>query len=100
MSDVILKITFDELCQSQQISRKEMIEVVEYGIATPLAGDTLEEWVFDITSVHWVKKAIRLNQELEIDWVAVALVIELLKQKEQLQRENQNLQHQLARFIY
>jgi chaperone modulatory protein CbpM len=50
--------------------------------------------------VHWVKKAIRLNQELEIDWVAVALVLELLKQKAQLQRENQELQHQLARFIY
>lgn len=99
MSDAILKISLDELCQSQQISQQVMINVVEYGIATPVAGDTREEWVFDSNSVHWVKKAIRLSQELEIDWIAVALVIELLKQKEQLQRENQTLQHQLARFF-
>jgi chaperone modulatory protein CbpM len=49
--------------------------------------------------VHWLKKFIRLNRELEIDWVAVSMVIELLKQKEQLKQENQNLQRQLERFL-
>jgi len=99
MKEAILRISVSELCQSQQISEQVIFEVVEYGIATPVAGDTSKEWVFDSNSVHWVKKAIGLNQQLEIDWVAVAMLIELLKQKEQLQRENQSLQHQLARFL-
>ncbi|MFT4995126.1 MAG: chaperone modulatory protein CbpM [Paraglaciecola sp.] len=99
MSEPILRISVSELCQSQEISEEVIVEVVEYGIATPVAGDTWQEWVFDNNSVHWMKKAIRLNQQLEIDWVAVAMLIELLKQKEQLQRENQSLQHQLARFL-
>ncbi|MFT4941297.1 MAG: chaperone modulatory protein CbpM [Paraglaciecola sp.] len=99
MGDTILKISLTELCEAEQINEELIIEVVEYGIAQPVAGKSVEEWIFDPTSVHWLKKAIRLNRELEIDWVAVAMVIELLKQKEHLQQENQNLQHQLARFL-
>lgn len=99
MSETILKISLNELCEAEQISQDIIIEVVEYGIAAPVVGKTVDEWAFDPTSVHWLKKAIRLNRELEIDWVAVAMVIELLKQKEQLKQENQNLQRQLERFL-
>ena len=99
MSETILKISLSELCEAEQINEELIIEIVEYGIAQPVAGKTVEEWIFDPTSVHWLKKAINLNRELEIDWVAVAMVIELLKQKEHLIRENQNLQRQLARFL-
>lgn len=99
MTDVILKISMSELCQSQRISRELVVEVVDYGIATPVEGSQQDEWVFDNNAVHWLKKAIRLNRELEIDWVAVAMVIELLKQKESLERENQQLLQQLKRFV-
>lgn len=99
MSETILKISLSELCEAEEISQEIIIEVVEYGIALPLSGKAAEEWIFDTTNVHWLKKAIRLNRELEIDWVAVAMVIELLKQNEQLQHENQQLQRQLARFL-
>jgi chaperone modulatory protein CbpM len=99
MTDIIFKVSIIELCQSQRISRELVVEVVEYGIATPVEGIQQNEWVFDNYAVHWLKKAIRLNRELEIDWVAVAMVIELLKQKESLERENQQLQQQLKRFV-
>ena len=94
MSDSILKITMTELCQSQSITQELIVDIVEYGIAEPIEGSQQNEWVFDPSSVHWLKKAIRLNRELEIDWVAVAMVIELMRQNEVLQRENSSL-HQL-----
>jgi chaperone modulatory protein CbpM len=99
MSETFLKISLSELCEAEQINQELIIEVVEYGIAKPVEGKTADEWIFDPNSVHWLKKAISLNRELEIDWVAVAMVIKLLKQKERLQLENQNLQRQLARFL-
>jgi chaperone modulatory protein CbpM len=99
MNETILKISLNELCEAEQINEELIVEVVEYGIAQPAAGKAVKEWIFDPTSVHWLKKAIRLNRDFEIDWVAVAMVIELQKQKEYLQQENQNLQRQLARFF-
>lgn len=46
-----------------------------------------------------LKKALRLHQDLEIDWVAVAMVIDLMQEKEALQKENEAYQRQLKRFI-
>lgn len=98
MSEALLVISFEELCQSEQINQELVIEVVDYGIAEPVAGNSTEEWIFDTSSVRWLKKAIRLYNELEIDWVAVAMIVELLKQKEALAAENETLHRRLARF--
>lgn len=98
MSDVLLVISFDELCEVEQINQELIIEVVDYGIAEPVAGNTTKEWIFDTSSVRWLKKAIGLYNELEIDWIAVAMIVELLKQKEALAAENETLQRKLARL--
>ena len=98
-SESFLKITVSELCEAEAIDETLIVQVVEYGIAEPLAGENSQDWIFDPGSVHWLKKAVRLYHELEIDWVAVAMVIELLKQKEALLKENQHLQEQLQRFL-
>jgi len=93
----MLIISVQELCQSQHIQQDFIIEIVEYGIAEPIKGNSAQEWVFDTTSVPWLKKAIDLHRELEIDWFAVAIIIELLKQKEALASENMRLQRRLGR---
>jgi chaperone modulatory protein CbpM len=54
--------------------------------------------MFDTSSVRWVKKAITLYSQLELDWVAVAMIVELLKQKEKLTEENEYLHRRLTRF--
>jgi chaperone modulatory protein CbpM len=56
MSETILKISLSELCESEQINEEIIVEVLEYGIAQPLAGETTDEWIFDPTGVHWLKK--------------------------------------------
>lgn len=99
MTDISLSLPLKELCQLERIDPDVIIEIVEYGIAQPVRGDSASDWVFDTTTVYWIKKAIRLHVGLEIDWVAVALVVDLMQQKETLLRENERVQYQLKRFI-
>ena len=99
MTKITLHIHLDELCLSADISQETVVEVVEYGIVTPLEGDSLSEWVFDLESAHWLKKAIKLSQQLQIDWVATAMVIELMKTKQQLENENTLLKARLNRLL-
>jgi chaperone modulatory protein CbpM len=99
MTETLLRISLEELCQLEEIESNLVIEIVEYGIAKPIEGQVAAEWVFDTTSVHWIKAAIRLYQDFEIDWIAVAMVIDLLQQRESLQRENERYQQQLSRFL-
>ena len=73
--------------------------MVEYGIVKPLEGEKLSEWVFDIESAHWIKKAIKLNQQLQIDWIATAMIIELMKKTQQLEKENKQLAARLNRLL-
>lgn len=99
MTNITLRIHLDELCLSADISQEAIIEVVEYDIVTPLEGDTLSEWVFDLESAHWIKKAIKLNQQLQIDWLATAMVIELMKKQQELIKENKQLKVRLSRLL-
>jgi chaperone modulatory protein CbpM len=98
MNTAIFSISFRELCQFEGIQRDVIIDIVDYGIVAPIEGDDINNWVFDTNSVYWIKKAVRLYQDLEIDWIAVAMLVDLLQQKELLQRENRAIQQQLRRF--
>jgi len=99
MSELLFEISFHELCQNEGINEQVIIEVVEHGIARPLGGMTASDWVFESSSVFWVKKAIRLKRDLEIDWLAVAMLIDLLQENERLEKEKQSLHAQLERFL-
>ncbi|MCP5162227.1 MAG: chaperone modulator CbpM [Hahellaceae bacterium] len=99
MSDIVLSISLRELCQFEGVESEIVIEMVEYGIVQPISGAAVHDWEFDSSSVYWLKKAFRLYQDLEIDWIAVAVVIDLMKQNEALRKENLSYEQQLRRFI-
>lgn len=99
MADLTFQISAVELYTFEHITAEVVTTIVEFGIAEPIDGDNPSDWIFDTNSAHWIKKAVRLYRDLEIDWVAVCMVIDLLKQKDQLQQENQQLRAQLQRFI-
>ncbi|SIS60183.1 chaperone modulator CbpM [Neptunomonas antarctica] len=99
MSDIELEVSLQELCVQEGITETMLIEVVEYGIAEPLAGNDVNDWIFELNSVYWMKKAIRLYHDLDIDWVSIAIVIDLLQQKDALLKENERLKQQLDRFV-
>lgn len=91
-------ISLNELCQLENIENEIIIEIVEYGIVKPVEESEVADWVFDTSSVYWIKKAVRLYRDLEIDWLAVALLIELMQQRDSLRKENEFFQQQLRRF--
>jgi chaperone modulatory protein CbpM len=103
MSEKLFSLSFDELCQLEGIESQLVLEIVEYEIVVPLNRDAKganeAQWVFDTQSLQWIKKALRLRRDLEIDWVAIAMVIDLMQQKGSLQCEIESYQRQLDRFL-
>lgn len=99
MKSSMIQVTVKELCEREDLSRTLLIELVEYNIARPLAGSSSEDWVFDATATHWLKRAIRLQRDLDIDWFAVAMLVDLLRERESLNEENRLLRQRLNRFL-
>lgn len=95
----LAEILFEELCQIEGIEDDQVIDVVEYGIVEPLGRTREGQWIFETRSVAWIKKAVRLHLDLDIDWVAVGMVIELLQQKSDLEKENKRMSQLLERFV-
>lgn len=92
-------ISLTELCQLENIESEIIIEIVEYGIVKPVEDSETADWEFETSSVYWIKKAVQLYQDFEIDWLAVALLIELMQQRDSLRKENEFFQQQLKRFL-
>ncbi|MFT7286221.1 MAG: chaperone modulatory protein CbpM [Halieaceae bacterium] len=99
MSTTTLQVTVHELCECEDISEKFVVAAVEHEIVAPIAGEIAEEWIFDTAHVIWMRKAIHLHRDLDLDWVAIAMVIDLLQQREQLDQENRSLRMRLRRFL-
>ena len=99
MKRTISIISLSELCQLENIENEIITEIVEYGIVKPVADSEAVDWVFDTSSVYWIKKAVQLYRELELDWLAVALLIDLMQQRDSLQKENEFFQQQLRRLL-
>ena len=99
MTTTILHISFVELCELERIESNVINNLVEQGVIKPILGTQEADWVFETTTVRWIKKAVRLASDFEIDWVAVAMLIDLMQQKEALEQENQRYRAQLERFM-
>ncbi len=99
MTTTVVRISVSELCQQEGVSRGLLVELVQYDIARPVAGSSVDDWVFDATAAHWLKKALRLQRDLDLEWVAVATLVDLLRERERLDRENRLLRQRLGRFL-
>lgn len=99
MSMSSFQVTIHELCECEDITESMLVAAVEHDIVAPMAGQRAAEWVFDTTHVVWIRKAIHLRQDLELDWVAIAMLIDLLREKERLELMNQGLRQRLTRFV-
>jgi len=87
-----------ELCHSANISTETLLALVEYEIAVPITGSQPQQWLFQLNAVARVQKAARLSRDLALEWADLSLVLQLLDDIEQLNRENQHLKQRLARF--
>jgi len=99
MRGSLVSVSVAELCEREGVNETLVVELVELEIARPVAGECTEEWVFDATGARWLEKALRLHRELDLDWVAIGMLVELMRQREHLLRENEGLRRRLARFL-
>lgn len=99
MKSSLVQVTVSEFCEREDVNYRLVLELVELDVAHPIAGERVEEWVFDANGAHWLEKALRLHRELELDWEGVGMLVELLRQRDALRRENACLRQQLARFM-
>jgi len=87
-----------DACRALEIQEAEVVEIVGLGILAP-AGDSREDWVFDLHMISTARRALRLQRDLHLDWEAVALVLELLAERDRLRDENLFLRQRLQRFV-
>ncbi|MFJ1571530.1 Chaperone modulatory protein CbpM [Pseudomonas fluorescens] len=96
-STLIVQLDMRTLCQEANITADWVIEIVEHGIVQP-SGRTPEDWLFDDRAPVTLKRAVKLHQELELEWEGVALALELLEEVQHLRSENTMLRQRLGRF--
>lgn len=101
MTKTILILSVEELCQSCGVNVESIVEIVEHGIVEPMAqvSHSPEQWEFESTVVSVAKSAVRMKQDLGVNWEGVALALDLLSQREKLYRENEMLKRRLNRFL-
>lgn len=93
----VIMCDVQELCRAVHISEQSLSEIVAYGIVKP-AGESISDWVFSDQEVALIKKAVRLQRDLELDWLATSLAVSLLEQIDHLHADNQYLKQRLKRF--
>jgi chaperone modulatory protein CbpM len=98
MSETGYYLTLGELTQSVRLSAETVITIVECGIVEP-RGEQPQQWLFEPQMVRMVQRACRLQRDLELDWPAVALALELIEDLQQLREENHRLRQQLATLM-
>jgi chaperone modulatory protein CbpM len=99
MTEIVLWVSVQELCQCGGFTEQIIVEAVDHGIAQPADGDNIADWMFDTTTAHWLRKAVRLHHDLEIDWIAISMVVDLLQKNEALKQQSRCFEQQLNRFI-
>lgn len=99
MTDIVfLQIDLSELSRTVGAPAETIVEIVEQGIVEP-KGSEPENWQFDSYMISMTRKALRLHQDLKIEWSGIALAMNLLDELEQLREQNKRLQQRLDRFL-
>jgi len=93
-----VRITLEELCSGRGLTRATVVEMVESEVLRPVAGQSDSDWEFECSAAHWAQRALRLKTDLDLDWLAVAMLVDLLRERESLARENTRLRQRLQRF--
>ncbi|MBJ4954662.1 chaperone modulator CbpM [Salmonella enterica subsp. enterica serovar Goldcoast] len=94
MANVTVTFTITEFCLHTGVSAEELNEIVGLGVIEPREDET-----FDDHALTVVQRALRLRQELALDWPGIAVALTLLEENAQLRQENRLLRQRLSRFI-
>ncbi|WP_299692099.1 chaperone modulator CbpM [uncultured Tateyamaria sp.] len=84
-SEVVDTLSLQDLCRFCHADEAWVIELVEHGVLDPVGG-TSSNWRFVGESIRRAKKARRLNRDLGVNTAGVALVLDLLEERDAVMR--------------
>lgn len=92
-------LSLSELCQHCQVSAEILIKLVEHGIITPEGGAVRKrrphQWRFQRKEMIRAEKAFRLERDLGVNFAGIALVFDLLEERDDWRRQA----YQLRRLL-
>lgn len=92
--------TLREVCERGECHAELVIELVEYGIISPLDEHTdASRWQFDAAALRRLRKALRLQRDLKINLPGLAMSLDLLDELEDMRREVRRLSQQLQQLL-
>lgn len=91
-SDIVDALSLPDLCRFCQADETWVIELVEHGVLEP-RGTSIDKWQFVGSSIVRAKKARRLNRDLGINTAGVALVLDLLEERDAVLRRLARYEH-------
>ena len=77
------QLTLEDLCCACSLSSEHIIKMVDSGVLEPI-GREPAHWHFDSISLNRARVALRLQQDIGVDLIGAALVLELLDEIELL----------------
>jgi chaperone modulatory protein CbpM len=94
--DQEIRFNLQELCQRSDMHAEFVVKLVSYGVIAPLEDSVAtQNWQFDARSLMRLRKARRLQNDLNLNVPGLAISLELLDDVEQLRREVDRLNQQL-----
>lgn len=78
-----LEISFSELCATCHVHAELVIQLVEVGALEPF-GKEQAQWRFSGTAIRRLMRALKLQQDLDINLAGAALALELLDEIDRL----------------
>lgn len=97
--DQEILFNLQELCQRSDLHAEFVVKLVSYGVITPLEESrAVQDWLFDASSLMRLRKARRLQNDLDLNVPGLAVSLELLDDVEHLRREVATLSQQLSQL--
>ena len=95
--DEVQSVTLPELARVCGISTADLDELVEYGALQPLQSEPAETGrpLFSADCVTRMRTASQLQLDFDLDWFAVALLLQHIQRIETLERQLRSLRAQL-----
>ena len=84
-AEIIEVMTLSELCRFCRTDDAWVIELVQNGVLEP-HGRGHEDWTFRSVQIARAKKARRLNRDLGVNVAGLAVILDLLDERDALRR--------------
>ncbi|MGM0593703.1 MAG: chaperone modulator CbpM [Pseudomonadota bacterium] len=91
--DESLELSLNDLARRCAVHTEMVVEMVYEGVLEP-RGEEPEQWYFNGRDLVRLRKAVRLQQDLDVNLPGVALAIELLEELDELHTRLKRLERE------